>query len=120
VLEPPRARWSLKPSSALKPHKSDGPVWKIGLSSFEVTVSWSLLLSWSVSLLLEPCSTLLLLALDFFLHQTLLRHWPKIYSLAPSSLYCLLGDQQEAHWVPSAPAGDQVMPLPPGKPDDPV
>jgi hypothetical protein len=39
---------------------------------------------------------------------------------APSSLDCLLGDQQEAHWVPSTPTGGQVLSLPPGKPDGPV
>jgi hypothetical protein len=53
----------------------------------------------------------------FFPHRTLLRHWPKIYSPAPSSLDCLPSYQQEAHWVPSAPIGDQVLSLPHGKPD---
>jgi hypothetical protein len=35
--------------------------------------------------------------------------------LHPSPLDCLPTDQQEAHWVPSAPGGDQVLSLPPGK-----
>jgi hypothetical protein len=67
VLELSQTRWSSKPSSTLKPQKLDGPVWETGLSGFEVTVSWSLPLSWPMSLFLEHCSALLWPPLDFFL-----------------------------------------------------
>jgi hypothetical protein len=117
VLEPSWVQWSLKPSSTLKPHKPDSLVWETSLSGFEVIMSWSLPLSWCLSLLLEPCSALLWPPLDFPLHQTLLCHWLKIYSPALSSLDCLLAEQQEAHWVPSAPAGDHMLSLPPAKLD---
>jgi hypothetical protein len=79
-------------------------------------VSWSL----PLSLFLEPCSALLWPPLVFFLHWALLHQWLKIYSLPSSSLDCLPGDQQEAPWVPSTPAGDQVLSLPPGKLDGPA
>jgi hypothetical protein len=117
VLELSQTRWSSKPSSTLKPQKLDGPVWETGLSSFEVTVSWSLPLSWPMSLFLEHCSTLLWPPLDFFPHRTLLHHWSKIYYLALSSLNYIPSDQQEAHWVTSAPIGYQVLSLPPRKTD---
>jgi hypothetical protein len=39
---------------------------------------------------------------------------------ALSSLDCPPTNQQEAHWVPSAPTNDQVFSLPPGKSDGPV
>jgi hypothetical protein len=58
--------------------------------------------------------------MNFFPHQTLLRHWLKIYSPALSSLDYLPGDQQEAHWVPFVLASDQVLSLPPRKSDGPV
>jgi hypothetical protein len=94
VPELSREWWSLKPSSALKPQKLDDPVWKTGLFGFELTVSSSLPLSWSLSLSLEPCSALLWPPVDFFPHQTLLHHWLKIYALALPSLDYLPGDQQ--------------------------
>jgi hypothetical protein len=116
VLEPSQVRWSSKPSSALKPQKSDGLVWETGLSDFEVTVSWSLPLSWSLCLLLEPCSALLwplcifsLIGLYFVVGQRFIL-WPSplftasqvinrgligcpLPPLATKCCHCLLGNQ---------------------------
>jgi hypothetical protein len=58
--------------------------------------------------------------LDFTPCRVLLRHRPKSRSLALSSLDYLLVDQQEAHWMPSAPIGNQLLLLPPEKLDSPV
>jgi hypothetical protein len=58
---------------------------KIGWSGLEVVTSWSWLLSWSLPLLLEPCSALLPPPLNPSLCKALLHHWPKIRSSALSS-----------------------------------
>jgi hypothetical protein len=107
-------------ASGLGLQKPDGPISETGLSGFEVAASWSLPLSWSLSSLLKPHSTLLQPPLDFPPIRALLRHRPKSrssYLFAPS---CTPADEQEAHWAPSAPAGNQVLLLPPRKPDGPV
>jgi hypothetical protein len=97
--------------------KPDGLVWETGLFSFEVAVSWSQPLSWSLSSPPKPCSALLPPPLDSSPCQALLRYLPKICFSALLSSKCLPADQRKTQWVSPTPVGDQVLLLLPGKLD---
>jgi hypothetical protein len=84
-------------------------------------VSWSLPPSWSLSLLLEPCSTLLQPPLDFSPHRASLHHQPNSRSSTLFAPGCPLTDQQRTHYSTLlACASDQELQLLPGKSDGPV